>query len=114
MRKDRLCLRDICSAISAIQEFVDEMTFDEFCEDEKTQSAVIRKFEIMGEATKNLPETVREEHPDLPWSEMAGMRDRLIHGYFKIDQKLVWQTIQQELPPLKQQVRDVLHDLPDE
>jgi len=114
MRKDRLCLQDIESAIDAIEAFVEDMNYEEFTDDDKTQSAVIRKFEVHGEATKNLPAEVRERYDEVPWNQMAGMRDRLIHGYFNIDTSLVWQTIQKELPPLKENIKNILTELPEE
>lgn len=65
------------------------MNFETFLEDDKTSSAVIRKFEIICEAVKNLPDTIREKYPQVPWRQMAGMRDKLIHGYFSVDYTLV-------------------------
>ena len=78
-------LKDILDAIEKIEEFVGNMGFDEFTKDDKTVSAVIRKLEIIGEATKYLPAELRRKYPDLPWSSMAKLRDRLIHGYFVVD-----------------------------
>ena len=71
-------LNDIKSAIISIENFIDKMNFDQFKNDDKTSSAVIRKFEIIGEATKNIPETIREKHSQVPWKDIAGMRDKLI------------------------------------
>lgn len=75
-----------------------------FLRDEKTKSAVVRQFEIVGEAAKAIPETVRVLAPELPWSMIAGMRDRLIHAYFAIDYELVWDTLENELPELKERL----------
>ncbi len=80
-RNVRLYVKDILDAIYAIENFVEGMDFEDFVEDDKTSSAVIRKFEIIGEAAKNIPEEIRNRYPDLPWKEMAGFRDRLIHFY---------------------------------
>lgn len=107
MRNQNLYLKDILTAIAAIEEFVKGMDFDEFKEDDKTQSAVIRKFEIIGEATKKIPESIKKKHPEIPWNDMAGMRDKLIHFYFGIDYKLVWQTIKHRLPQIEPFIRKI-------
>jgi len=115
MKRDyRLFIKDILDAIEKIEEFVADMSYEEFVKDDKTKSAVIRKFEIIGEATKNVPDEIKEKHPTLPWKEMAGMRDRLIHGYFGIDTKLVWDTIHMRLPELKPKVKKILDEIENE
>lgn len=86
MKRDyKLFLQDIIDAMESIELFLGNMTLNELSNDDKSSSAIIRKFEIIGEATKNLPENLKEEHPEIPWKSMAGMRDRLIHAYFGID-----------------------------
>ena len=87
------------------------MGFDEFTKDDKTVSAVIRKLEIIGEATKHLPAELRRKYPDLPWSSMAKLRDRLIHGYFVVDHEIVWNVIKKELPLLKPKLEKILKEL---
>ena len=101
MRDSKLYLKDILEAMDSIELFVEGMDFEEFKEDDKTSSAVIRKFEIIGEATKYLPETIKNDYPDIPWREMAGMRDKLIHFYFGIKYELVWRTIKDVIPQIK-------------
>ncbi|MBC8420111.1 MAG: DUF86 domain-containing protein [Desulfobacterales bacterium] len=110
-RNYRLFLQDILGACRHILEFVEGMGVDAFVVDEKTSSAVIQKFEVIGEATKNIPESVREKNPQVPWKDMAGMRDRLIHGYFGIDYFLVWETVEQDIPTLKSRIREILDDM---
>ena len=90
MRDPTLYLNDISDAMDAIEKFVEGIEFDEFKRNDKTSSAVIRKFEIIGEATKNIPDKIRQMYPSIPWREMAGMRDKLIHFYFGIKYDLVW------------------------
>lgn len=111
MRNYKLYLKDILSAIDSIEAFVEGMSFEEFRADDKTASAVIRKFEIIGEATKNIPDKIRQQYPTVPWKEMAGMRDRLIHFYFGVDYKLVWTTIKERLPQVKPEIQFIHRDL---
>jgi uncharacterized protein with HEPN domain len=107
-RNSELLLRDIQKACRLICEFTKGMEFHTFTEDEKTSSAVIRQLEIIGEAAKQLPEEVKRKASQIPWKAMAGMRDRLIHGYAGIDLTLVWDTIQKDIPFLAEQVRRTL------
>lgn len=101
MRDSRLYITDIVRAMDSIDAFIGEMDFDEFKNDDKTSSAVIRKFEIIGEASKNIPNDIKEKYPEIPWREMAGMRDKLIHFYFGIKYELVWRTIKDVIPQIK-------------
>ena len=110
-RDIKLYVRDILEAIKAIEKFVEGMDFENFKEDDKTSSAVIRKFEIIGEATKNIPQSIKKKYPHIPWKEMAGFRDRLIHFYFGIKYDIVWDTIKLRLPELRNNIEKVLKDL---
>ena len=111
MRDYGLYLKDILAAMKSVETFVERMDFEEFRADDKTASAVIRKFEIVGEATKNIPGDIRRRYPQVPWKEMAGMRDRLIHFYFGVDYQLVWTTIKERLPIVKPQIQKILKEL---
>jgi len=80
--------------------FIEGMTENDFLQDEKTQSAVIREFEVIGEASKRVSESFKNHHPDIPWKLITGMRDVLIHDYEGVDPYAVWDTIQNDLHPL--------------
>ncbi len=92
------------------QNFVAGMSYEDFASDDKTVFAVIRALEVMGEATKRIPESVRLHFPDLPWRSMSGMRDKLIHDYFGVNLKVIWKTITEELPALEPALRQIIAD----
>jgi uncharacterized protein with HEPN domain len=100
IRKQSLYFQDIKNAIESINRFIDGMSFDKFSSDDRTFSAIIRKIEIIGEAANNVSITVRTANPNIPWTEMTRMRDKLIHGYFGIDADIVWKTIKEDLPEI--------------
>ena len=110
MRDYKVYLQDILAAVESIEAFVQGMSFEEFRSDDKTTTAVIRKFEIIGEATKQIPDSIRRQYPNIPWKDMAGMRDRLIHFYFGVDYHLVWAAIKERLPRLKEEMQKVQKD----
>jgi len=108
MRDYTIYVKDMVAAIESIEAFIAEMDFEGFARDDKTLSAVLRKLEVLGEASKQVPEEIRAKHPDIPWREMAGMRDKLIHFYFGVDEALVWQTITNKLPDVKRRLQSIL------
>ncbi len=107
-RTDREFLSDIQEAIRRIGEYTAGMTYEAFLEDMKTQDAVIRNLEIIGEATKSLSKELRARHPHVPWKGMAGVRDRLIHHYFGVNLDIVWQIVTDELPEVALQLESIL------
>ncbi len=110
-RNHRLFVKDILDAIEKINEFVLGMTFEQFTEDDKTKSAVVRKLEIIGEATKNIPKRIRQRYRELPWADMAGMRDKIAHFYFGIDYGIVWGVIKERLPEIKPIIQKILEEM---
>ncbi|MGB9935842.1 MULTISPECIES: HepT-like ribonuclease domain-containing protein [Thermodesulfovibrio] len=107
----KLYIKDILNAIDSIEQFIEGMNYEDFIKDDKTSSAVIRKFEIIGEASKNIPVNFKKKYSDVQWKEMAGFRDKLIHFYFGIKYELVWETIKLKLPALKIRLAEILNDL---
>ena len=91
---------DIRQSLIDIVEFTKSMDYESFVSDRKTIHAVVRSLEIIGEAAKKIPEEYRLQQPQIPWKKMMGMRDKLIHEYFGIDNKILWKTISEEIPPL--------------
>ena len=108
MRDTLLYVEDILEAIEKIKRYTEGMDFEDFVVDEKTVDAVIRNLEIIGEAVKNLPEEFKAMHPDLPWREIAGMRDRLIHAYFGADLSIVWYTIKNDLDEIEFRLKSIM------
>lgn len=104
-------LRDILQAIDLAESFIANMTFDDFQADAKTSFAVIRALEVIGEATKNIPDSIRSQYPDIPWKGFAGMRDKLIHAYFGVNLAVVGDTIQQDLPQLRPVIARILQTI---
>ncbi|MCD6256889.1 DUF86 domain-containing protein [Candidatus Aerophobetes bacterium] len=94
-------LQDILNSIKDIESFIENMDFKDFSKDKKTINAVIRSIEVIGEAAKNIPKSIRDKHPQVPWKKMAGMRDKMIHEYFGVDIEILWKTVKEDIPSLK-------------
>ena len=107
-RKDEAYLRHVLDAISDIKRFMRGLSKEEFFDNKEKQYAVLRALEIIGEATKKLSREMKAEYPEIQWSDIAGMRDKLIHQYFGVNLDLVWETVKKNLPELENQVSKML------
>ena len=103
-------VEDIIDAMEKAEIMLEGVEFKEFTDDFRINFVVVRALEIVGEATKRLPMSLREQYPDIPWKRMAGMRDRIIHGYDAIDYEVVWDAVKQEIPETKPQLQQILAD----
>jgi uncharacterized protein with HEPN domain len=107
MKGDQLYLDHIRDAIGMIETYTLGKTRKEFMQTPMMRDAVIRQLEIVGEATKKISRATRKKHPSVPWKDMAGMRDKLIHEYFGVDLGAVWDTATKDLPVLKKQILEI-------
>lgn len=110
-RDCRIYLEDILDAVHKVRAYTDGLSKTAFLRDDKTFDAVVRNLEIIGEAAKNIPDTVRADAPGVEWKKIAGLRDILIHEYFGIDGEIVWDIVQHKLPNLETAVQRLLTDL---
>ncbi len=104
-------IEDIIDSMDKAENFVENMDYQGFMEDSKTIFAVVRTLEIIGEAVKNIPESLRKKYPNIPWRDMAGMRDKLIHEYSGVRLDLLWNTVEVKVPELKPKFQKILKDL---
>lgn len=110
MKDDRVYLWHIRDSIDRILDYTRDGR-DAFLADTKTQDAVIRNLEIIGEAVKNISTELKNVYPDIPWQRIAGMRDRMIHEYFGVNLQIVWERVGQDVPDLKRKVQAILESL---
>lgn len=107
MKDKNIYLRHILEAIENIESFIGQMSEGEFSKNVLVQSAVIRQLEVIGEAVKNLPSGLRKAHEHIPWKDIAGLRDKLIHEYFGVDISLVWGICAKDIPHLKNWIKNI-------
>ena len=107
-KDDSIYLRHIIDAFVQIEDYMDGVSHDEFFSDKLLQDGVIRQLEIMGEAARNVSEDLRSENPQIPWRQMIGLRNRMIHAYFNVNLQIIWEIIQGDLPNLKRETKRIL------
>lgn len=101
-------LKDIENSLNKIFKYTQGISYNEFIENDLVKDAVERNFEIIGEAVKNLSDDFRNQYPNIPFKQVAGMRDKLIHDYFGIDYEILWKTIQDKLPQFKSEIDELI------
>jgi uncharacterized protein with HEPN domain len=111
MKDDLVYLRHILDAIALVERYVSDVSWEDFQESQLVQDGVVRQLGIIGEAARRVSTSVQQAHPEIPWSDMVGMRSILIHDYFEVDEREVWKTVQDDLPTLKERATDVEREL---
>ena len=106
-RNYKIFLDDILKEIENINKFISDMDFETFCLDEKTKYAVARSLEIIGEAVSKIPEEIKEKHKDIPWQDIKNFRNIVIHKYWDIDVEIIWDIIENELEPLRKNLKKI-------
>jgi len=110
-RSVEIYIKDIIEYMERAENHIKNFQLDQFLKDDKTCDAVIRCIEVIGEATKNIPEEIRISNPSISWRDLAGMRDKIIHGYFTVDFETVWLVVKEDIPRLKPMVKKVLEKM---
>lgn len=110
-RNALLYIKDILENMQDAEEFIRGMSYEQFHADKRTLNAVLRSIEVIGEATKNVPEEIRTRYPKVPWKEMAGMRDKVIHFYIGVNTEIVWLAAKERIPSLLPLIEQILHEL---
>ena len=111
MKDDRVYLRHILDEIAFLKRICSNRLYDDLIHDDYFAHAVRSAIEVIGEAAKNVPDNIKSENPEIPWKEMAALRNRVIHGYFRIDYSIVWNVIEQDLPGIEPQVAVLLEKM---
>lgn len=106
-RSVKLYMADVTDSIKKIELYTKDLTFEKFVNDNKTIDAVIKNLFVIGEAVKNIPKEIKDEHRDIPWVKIAGMRNRIVHEYFGMSEIILWKTIEDDIPEFKKQIRKI-------
>ncbi len=104
-------LRDIADYAAKAQQFVAGLEYEQFEAHEEKGLAVLHALQIIGEAAGHLPRSIRQRYPEIPWADIVGMRNLIVHGYYVMDLEIVWKTVHQDLPPLRQAIAEIQQDL---
>ncbi len=107
-KNPKIFLKDILESIERIESYTKDKTEKEFLDNYEKQDAIMKRLEVIGEAVKNIPKEVKEKYPKIPWKQMSGMRDMLIHEYFGVIMERVWDTAKNDIPKLKKQISGLL------
>ena len=107
-------LQDIVDHAEKAMRFVHDVSFDDFGDNEEKVFAVVKMLEIIGEAARHLPKSVRDKYANIPWKQVIRMRDKMTHEYFSVDLEVVWRTVHDDLPPLRDTAKKILEDLAQE
>ena len=110
-KTDKVFLLDIQEAIRRIEIYIKGLNYQDFLQKIETQDAVLRNLEIIGEAVKNISLDLKKKYKNIQWKEIAGMRDKIIHFYFGVNLDIVWQTIKDKLPELKEKIENILKEI---
>lgn len=110
-RNAKLYLADIEDALGKVERYTQNLSFKDFASNQQVIDAVVRNFEVIGEAVRNIPSEVTLAHPDVPWEKMIGMRNKIVHEYFGVDEEIVWKTIQEDLPVFRGQIAKILEGM---
>ena len=113
-KDDSVYLHHIIDAFVQIEHYTEGVSHEEFLRNRLLQDGVIRQLEVMGEAARNLSEDLRSEHPQIPWRQMIGLRNRMIHAYFNVDLQIIWEIVQGDIPDLKQKMKQILDAISEE
>ena len=111
MRDYSIYLQDILFNIEHAEKFVTNLSFDEFIKNYQVNYAVVRCLEIIGEACKQIPQTIRNKYPEIPWQRIIGIRNVIVHEYAAVDIEIIWGTVKNDLPVLKNQIQQIITDL---
>jgi uncharacterized protein with HEPN domain len=110
-RGAKLYLADIENALAKIEQYTAALSFEQFAANQLVIDAVVRNFEIVGEAVRNIPSEVTAAHSDIPWEKMIGMRNKVIHEYFGVDEEILWKTVKEDLPVFRGQIAKILKEV---